>query len=57
MPTNPALTVVLIADNYRECAQRMLGSVLAQDIADQIVILVYDRAGFALGMANGLLFG
>jgi hypothetical protein len=41
---SPALTVVLIADNYRDRAQRMLRSVLEQDIADRIVIFVYDRA-------------
>ena len=40
----PLLTVVLIAGNYRERAQRMLRSVLEQDIADQIIIMVYDRA-------------
>jgi Glycosyl transferase family 2 len=39
-----ALTVVLIAGNRRERAQRMLRSVLEQDIADQIVVMVYDRA-------------
>ncbi len=44
MPAPPLLTVVLIAGNRRERAQRMLRSVLEQDIADQIVILVYDRA-------------
>jgi hypothetical protein len=44
MPTTPVLTVVLIAGNRRERAQRMLRSVLEQDIADQIVIMVYDRA-------------
>lgn len=40
----PLLTVVLIAGNYRERTQRMLRSVLEQDIADQIIIMVYDRA-------------
>jgi hypothetical protein len=40
----PLLTVVLIAGNYRERAQRTLRSILAQDIADQITIIVYDRA-------------
>jgi hypothetical protein len=44
MAPNPALTVVLVADLYRERAQRMLRSVLQQDIAEQIVIFVYDRA-------------
>jgi glycosyltransferase involved in cell wall biosynthesis len=44
MFSNPAITVVLVADNYRDRAQRMLRSVLEQDIADQIVIFVYDRA-------------
>jgi hypothetical protein len=44
MPTTPVLTVVLIAGNRRERVQRMLRSVLDQDIADQIVIMVYDRA-------------
>jgi hypothetical protein len=41
---NPAITVVLVVGNYRDRAQRVLRSVLAQDIADQIVILFYDRA-------------
>jgi glycosyl transferase family 2 len=44
MSPNPALTVVLVADVHRERAQRMLRSILQQDIADQIVIFVYDRA-------------
>jgi hypothetical protein len=44
MSSNPALTVVLVVDKYRERAQRMLRSVLEQDIADQISLLVYDRA-------------
>jgi Glycosyl transferase family 2 len=44
MPTIPVLTVVLIAGNCRERVQRVLQSVLEQDIADQIVIMVYDRA-------------
>lgn len=44
MPMSPAFTVVLVAGNRRERAQRMLRSVLEQDIADQIVIMVYDRA-------------
>jgi glycosyltransferase involved in cell wall biosynthesis len=44
MPAPPVLTVVLIAGNRRERVQRMLRSVLEQDIADQIVIIVYDRA-------------
>jgi glycosyltransferase involved in cell wall biosynthesis len=44
MTTSPALTVALVADNYRDRAQRMLSSVLDQDIAEQIVIVVYDRA-------------
>lgn len=44
MPSNPALTVVLIIDKHRERAERMLRSVLDQDIADQISVLVYDRA-------------
>ena len=47
MPSNAALTVVLVADEYRDRAQRMLRSVLEQDIADQIVIFVYDRANGA----------
>jgi hypothetical protein len=42
---NAALTVVLVADKYRIRAQRMLRSVLQQDVADQIVVFVYDRAG------------
>jgi hypothetical protein len=44
MPTDPVLTVVLVAGNSRERAQRMLRSVLDQDGADQIVVFVYDRA-------------
>jgi len=44
MPSNPALTVVLVVDKYRDRAQRLMRSVLDQDIADQINILVYDRA-------------
>jgi len=41
---NPAITVVLVVGNYRDRAQRVLRSVLAQDIANQILILFYDRA-------------
>jgi hypothetical protein len=41
---NPALTVVLVAANYRKRAQRVLRSILDQDIVDQIVVLFYDRA-------------
>jgi glycosyltransferase involved in cell wall biosynthesis len=41
---DPVVTVVLVAANYRARAQRALRSVLAQDIADQIAILFYDRA-------------
>jgi hypothetical protein len=41
---NPALTVVLVAGNYRKRAQRALRSILEQDIADQTVVLFYDRA-------------
>jgi hypothetical protein len=44
MPTTPVLTVVMIAGNRRERAQRMLRSVLEQDIGDQIMIMVYDRS-------------
>jgi Glycosyl transferase family 2 len=44
MPSNSLLTVVLIAGNNRERAQRMLRSVLEQDIAEQIAIAVFDRA-------------
>ena len=44
MSSSPALTIVLVADNQRERAQRMLRSVLQQDIADEIIIFVYDRA-------------
>ena len=47
MSSNVALTVVLVADEYRDRAQRMLRSVMEQDIADQIVIFVYDRANGA----------
>jgi hypothetical protein len=36
----PVLTVVLIAGNNRHRAQRVLRSVLEQDIAEQIVIMV-----------------
>ncbi len=43
MSSKPALTVVLVTDRERERAQRMLCSVLQQDIADQIVVFVYDR--------------
>jgi len=43
MAKDPLLTVVLIAGTHRERVQRMLRSVLDQDIADQIVIMVYDR--------------
>src|SRR5438874_1837476 len=39
MPPNPLLTVILIAGNRRERVQRSLGAVLAQDIADQIVVI------------------
>src|SRR6266480_1621072 len=41
---DPALTVVLVAANYRNRAQRALRSILEQDIADQVVVLFYDRA-------------
>jgi glycosyltransferase involved in cell wall biosynthesis len=44
MPARPLLTVVLIAGNRRERVQRMLRSILEQDVADQIVVIVYDRA-------------
>ena len=44
MPANPLLTVVLIAGNNRQRAQRMLRSVLEQDIAEKIVIRVFDRS-------------
>ena len=47
MSANVALTVVLVADEYRDRAQRMVCSVLEQDIADQIAIFVYDRANGA----------
>ncbi len=43
-PAPPLLTVVLIAGNRRERVQRTLQSLLEQDIADQIVTMVYDRA-------------
>lgn len=42
--TNPVLTVVFVAGNSRERAQRSLRSVLDQDGADRIVVHVYDRA-------------
>lgn len=44
MSANPLLTVVVIAGNNRERTQRMLRSVLEQDIAEKIVIRVFDRA-------------
>jgi glycosyltransferase involved in cell wall biosynthesis len=44
MPASSLLTVVLIAGNNRERAQRMLRSVLEQDIAEKIVVVVFDRA-------------
>lgn len=44
MRPDPILTVTLIAGNRRERVQRALRSILAQDIADKIVIIVYDRA-------------
>ena len=43
MAKDPLLTVVSIAGARRERVQRMLRSILDQDIADQIVIIVYDR--------------
>ena len=42
--SKPLLTVVLVAGNYRDRFQTCIRSVLAQDIIDQIAILVYDRA-------------
>lgn len=44
MNMSAALTVILIAGNNRQRAQRMLRSVLDQDVADQVVVIVYDRA-------------
>jgi hypothetical protein len=44
MPASSLLTVVLIAGNNRQRAQRILRSVLEQDIAEKIVIFVFDRA-------------
>lgn len=44
MPPNPIITVNLIIDEKRGRARRALRSILAQDIADQIVIYVYDRS-------------
>jgi hypothetical protein len=44
MPAPPLLTVILIAGNRREGVQRTLQSIFEQDIADQIVIMVFDRA-------------
>jgi hypothetical protein len=44
MPMSLLLTVVLIAGDRRERAQRILRSLLEQDVADQIVIMVFDRA-------------
>jgi hypothetical protein len=41
---NPVLTVVFVAGNCRERVQRALRGLLSQDIADQIAIIVYDRA-------------
>jgi hypothetical protein len=44
MSAHPVITAVLIADSHRDRAQRMLRSVLQQDIGEQIIIFVYDRA-------------
>ena len=44
MPSSPILTVVLVVDRYRERAQRVLRSLLEQELAGQINIVVYDRA-------------
>lgn len=41
---NTALTVVLVVGNYRNRAQRALRSILEQDMAGQILVLLYDRA-------------
>lgn len=44
MSSNPALTVIVVADNYRERTQRLLRGLLDQDVADQIRVMVFDRA-------------
>lgn len=44
MASKPLLTVVFIAGNRRERVQRSLRGLLSQDIADQIVIMLFDRA-------------
>lgn len=44
LSTTPALTAVVIIGNNRKRVQRTLRSILEQDIADQIVIMVFDRA-------------
>lgn len=43
-PSSWLLTVILIIGDKRERAQRALQSILAQDIADRILILIYDRS-------------
>jgi hypothetical protein len=43
-PSSWILTVILIIGDKRERAQRALQSILAQDIADRILVLVYDRS-------------
>jgi hypothetical protein len=44
MPSSWLLTVILIIGDKRERAQRALQSILAQDIADRILVLIYDRS-------------
>lgn len=44
MESGPLITLILVAGNFRDRVQRSLRSVLSQDIADQIAIIVYDRA-------------
>src|SRR5689334_11606093 len=44
MPPNPIFTITLIIGEKRERARRALKSVLAQDIADRILVNVFDRS-------------
>jgi hypothetical protein len=41
---DPAVTVVLVAANYRERARRVLRSILDQDVAEEFIVFFYDRA-------------
>jgi len=44
MVPDPLITLIIVAGNFRDRVQRSLRSVLSQDIADRIAIIVYDRA-------------